>query len=74
MEPLNSGSYPVEMVNNVGERLPKFSREQSLMVKGSFDFIGLNYYTASYAVNVPCTRENKTMFSDACVFLTCKTQ
>ncbi|TKY68191.1 Beta-glucosidase 13 [Spatholobus suberectus] len=70
MEPLKSGSYPVEMVNNTGERLPKFSREQSLMVKGSFDFIGLNYYTVSYAANVPCTRENQTMFTDACVFLT----
>ncbi|KAI4333183.1 hypothetical protein L6164_018021 [Bauhinia variegata] len=33
MEPLHSGSYPAEMVNNAGERLPKFSKEQSLMVK-----------------------------------------
>ncbi|KAK7314302.1 hypothetical protein VNO77_39518 [Canavalia gladiata] len=70
MEPLNSGSYPVEMVNNTGERLPKFSKEQSLMVKGSFDFMGLNYYTSSYAVNAPCTRENQTIFTDACVSLT----
>ncbi|KAG2396450.1 Beta-glucosidase 13 [Vigna angularis] len=51
MEALNSGSYPVEMVNNIGERLPKFSMEQSLMAKGSFDFLGLNYYTAAYAAN-----------------------
>ncbi|XP_014491497.2 beta-glucosidase 12-like [Vigna radiata var. radiata] len=70
MEPLNSGSYPVEMVNNIGERLPKFSMEQSLMAKGSFDFLGLNYYTAAYAANVPCTRENQTMFTDSCVLLT----
>ncbi|KAK3224020.1 hypothetical protein Dsin_011045 [Dipteronia sinensis] len=35
-----------------GERLPKFSTEQSMMVKGSFDFLGLNYYTAYYASNV----------------------
>lgn len=74
MEPLNSGSYPVEMVNNIGERLPKFSMEQSLMAKGSFDFLGLNYYTAAYAANVPCTRENQTMFTDSCVLLTCKAQ
>ncbi|XP_061356886.1 beta-glucosidase 12-like [Gastrolobium bilobum] len=70
MEPLNSGSYPAEMVDNAGGRLPKFSREQSLMVKGSFDFIGLNYYTANYASNVPCTSENQTIFSDACAILT----
>ncbi|XP_061345443.1 beta-glucosidase 13-like [Gastrolobium bilobum] len=69
-EPLNSGSYPAEMVDNAGKRLPKFSREQSLMVKGSFDFIGLNYYTANYAANVPCTSENQTIFSDACAILT----
>ncbi|KAL1346685.1 hypothetical protein HN51_020275 [Arachis hypogaea] len=71
MEPLNFGSYPAAMVKNVGDRLPEFSREQSLMVKGSFDFIGVNYYTASYAAHVPCTRENRTLFTeDACVFLT----
>ncbi|KAL5073144.1 hypothetical protein RYX36_012128 [Vicia faba] len=70
MEPLKSGSYPIEMVNNTGERLPKFSREQSLMVKGSFDFIGINYYTANYAVNAPCITENQTIFSDACVYFT----
>ncbi|KAJ0037370.1 hypothetical protein Pint_24095 [Pistacia integerrima] len=23
------------------------------MIKGSFDFIGLNYYTAMYAANLP---------------------
>nr|POE81598.1 beta-glucosidase 13 [Quercus suber] len=39
MEPLNSGHYPAEMVAHVHERLPQFSREQSSMVKGSFDFI-----------------------------------
>ncbi|XP_016171615.1 beta-glucosidase 12-like isoform X1 [Arachis ipaensis] len=71
MEPLNFGSYPAAMVKNVGDRLPEFSREQSLMVKGSFDFIGVNYYTATYAAHVPCTRENRTLFTeDACVFLT----
>uniref|UniRef100_A0A0D9ZM21 Uncharacterized protein n=2 Tax=Oryza TaxID=4527 RepID=A0A0D9ZM21_9ORYZ len=37
----------------VGNRLPEFSKEQSGMVKGAFDFIGLNYYTSSYADNDP---------------------
>ncbi|MED6189377.1 hypothetical protein PIB30_095481, partial [Stylosanthes scabra] len=71
MEPLNFGSYPASMVKNVGKRLPEFSREQSLMVKGSFDFIGVNYYTSSYAADVPCTTQlGTTMFTDPCVFLT----
>ncbi|KAE8682964.1 Beta-glucosidase 24 [Hibiscus syriacus] len=33
----------------VGNRLPKFTKLQSEILKGSFDFLGLNYYTASYA-------------------------
>jgi beta-glucosidase len=41
------------MRKTVGNRLPKFSKEQSKLVKGAFDFIGLNYYTAYFAENVP---------------------
>uniref|UniRef100_A0A2N9G7W5 Beta-glucosidase n=1 Tax=Fagus sylvatica TaxID=28930 RepID=A0A2N9G7W5_FAGSY len=37
----------------VKNRLPKFTKEQSKLVKGSFDFIGLNYYTANYAAYAP---------------------
>ena len=37
----------------VKDRLPKFTKEQSKLVKGAFDFIGLNYYTAYYAAYAP---------------------
>ena len=37
----------------VGNRLPCFTKEQSELVKGAFDFIGINYYTAYYANNLP---------------------
>jgi len=37
----------------VGERLPRFTKEQSRMLNGSFDFLGLNYYTAFYAAYAP---------------------
>ncbi|KAE9592701.1 hypothetical protein Lal_00028951 [Lupinus albus] len=70
MEPLYSGTYPAVMVNKVGERLPKFTRRQFLMVKGSFDFIGLNYYTSAYAFNTPCQQGKPTMFTDSCARLT----
>ncbi|WVZ03052.1 hypothetical protein V8G54_023858 [Vigna mungo] len=70
MEPLYSGTYPAIMVKNVGGRLPKFTRSEYLMVKGSFDFIGLNYYTSAYATSTPCPRERPTAFTDACVTLT----
>ncbi|KAJ4772079.1 Beta-glucosidase D7 [Rhynchospora pubera] len=53
MDPLTHGEYPMSMRALVGKRLPKFSKEQSEMVKGSFDFIGLNYYTANYADALP---------------------
>ncbi|KAJ9174423.1 hypothetical protein P3X46_013067 [Hevea brasiliensis] len=53
MDPLTYGDYPQSMHALVGNRLPKFTKDQSIMVKGSFDFIGLNYYTAFYVAAVP---------------------
>ncbi|KAE8037054.1 hypothetical protein FH972_009679 [Carpinus fangiana] len=53
MDPLTHGYYPHSMQSLVGNRLPKFSQKQSKLVKGSFDFIGINYYTANYAANAP---------------------
>ncbi|CAN6347635.1 unnamed protein product [Urochloa humidicola] len=53
MDPLIKGDYPLSMRKLVGNRLPKFSKEQSELVKGAFDFIGLNYYTAYFAENIP---------------------
>lgn len=32
----------------VESRLPSFSKEESKRLKGSFDFIGFNHYTAFY--------------------------
>ncbi|KAH7862453.1 hypothetical protein Vadar_005020 [Vaccinium darrowii] len=53
IHPLTYGDYPQSMRSIVGKRLPEFTPEQVLLVKGSFDFIGLNYYTGFYASNVP---------------------
>ncbi|XP_025613797.1 beta-glucosidase 12 [Arachis hypogaea] len=49
MEPLTRGDYPKSMRSLVGKRLPKFSADEVKVVKDSFDFIGLNYYTTNYA-------------------------
>ncbi|XP_057454835.1 beta-glucosidase 12-like [Lotus japonicus] len=70
MKPLNSGSYPVEMVSYLGERLPKFSEEQSAMLKNSFDFIGINYYSTAYAADAECPSQNRTYLTDYCAKLT----
>jgi len=53
MGPLTSGNYPQSMHSLVGKRLPKFTKYEIKLVSGSFDFIGLNYYTSNYAANGP---------------------
>ncbi|XP_004295223.1 PREDICTED: beta-glucosidase 12-like [Fragaria vesca subsp. vesca] len=53
MDPLTNGDYPHSMRSLVGNRLPKFTKEQSKLLIGSFDFLGLNYYTTYYASYTP---------------------
>ncbi|KAG4182560.1 hypothetical protein ERO13_A09G051600v2 [Gossypium hirsutum] len=48
IHPLVYGEYPRTMQVIVGNRLPKFSKEEVKMVKGSFDFVGINQYTTYY--------------------------
>ncbi|CAN1345503.1 Beta-glucosidase 12 [Linum perenne] len=51
MDPLTTGDYPKTMKDIVGNRLPKFTKEESKLLKGSLDFLGINYYTSRYAFN-----------------------
>jgi beta-glucosidase len=53
MDPLTNGDYPKIMRVLVKTRLPKFTKEQSRLVSGSFDFIGINYYSSCYASDAP---------------------
>ena len=48
------GDYPSSMRQRVRDRLPKFTAEQTALIKGSLDFVGINHYTTYYA------RSNKT--------------
>ena len=59
MGPLTTGDYPQSMRSLVGSRLPKFSVEQARLLKGAFDFIGVNYYTTNYAANAHKLRNAK---------------
>ncbi|CAK7331859.1 unnamed protein product [Dovyalis caffra] len=52
LNPITYGDYPSIMRELVQDRLPKFSPLDSMVLKGSLDFVGLNYYTAYYAANV----------------------
>ncbi|XP_031274801.1 beta-glucosidase 17-like [Pistacia vera] len=48
LHPMTFGDYPKTMRYLVGNRLPNFTDEQSILVKGSLNFVGVNYYTARY--------------------------
>ncbi|XP_028799692.1 vicianin hydrolase-like [Neltuma alba] len=63
--PITYGDYPQSMRSIVGDRLPKFTKSESEMLKGSCDFLGINYYTANYAENSLSTSTvNKSYTSD----------
>lgn len=58
MEPCFSGKYPDIMIKNVtGGRLPEFTEEQAKLLKGSYDFIGFNYYSSYYATTLNPSQE-----------------
>ncbi|XP_050378105.1 beta-glucosidase 13-like [Argentina anserina] len=49
IEPFVYGDYPKSMKEFVKERLPSFSAQEKSLIKGSLDFVGINYYTSTYA-------------------------
>ncbi|KAH7575767.1 hypothetical protein JRO89_XS02G0215500 [Xanthoceras sorbifolium] len=53
LHPITYGEYPKTMQEIVGDRLPKFSDEEVLMVKGSLDILGVNQYTTFYMFDPP---------------------
>ncbi|KAK2973065.1 hypothetical protein RJ640_002632 [Escallonia rubra] len=65
MDPITKGDYPHSMRSLLGDRLPRFSKQQSKFLKGSFDFIGLNYYTAYYVADAPNSNTNKSCTTDS---------
>lgn len=48
LHPLVYGDYPPSMRARVKDRLPKFTKEEISLTLKSYDFIGINYYTANY--------------------------
>ncbi|GAB4851995.1 hypothetical protein Ancab_016186 [Ancistrocladus abbreviatus] len=53
LDPIIHGEYPRTMQEIVGDRLPKFTKEERLMVQGSIDLVGINQHTAYYMYNPP---------------------
>ncbi|KAG7610426.1 Glycoside hydrolase family 1 [Arabidopsis suecica] len=71
MEPLTKGKYPYIMRKLVGNRLPKFNSTEARLLKGSYDFLGLNYYVTQYAHALdPSPPEKLTAMTDSLANLT----
>ncbi|GAB4846794.1 Beta-glucosidase 44 [Ancistrocladus abbreviatus] len=61
IHPITYGEYPRTMREIVGDRLPKFTKEERLMVQGSIDFVGINQYTTYYISNPPSPGETQSL-------------
>ncbi|BAS93648.1 Os05g0366800, partial [Oryza sativa Japonica Group] len=48
LDPLVYGDYPEIMKKQAGSRIPSFTKEQSELIRGSADFIGINHYKSLY--------------------------
>ncbi|KFK43731.1 hypothetical protein AALP_AA1G165100 [Arabis alpina] len=59
MDPLTKGDYPLIMKQILKERLPQFTAKEASLVKGSYDFIGVNYYMTQFARNIPHVDPNR---------------
>jgi beta-glucosidase len=47
-DPVFFGKYPDSMLTSLGERLPTFTEDEIEMLRGSWDYFGLNHYTSNY--------------------------
>ena len=51
-DPIYFGDYPASMKASLGGKLPVFTAEEKVLLKGSSDFFGLNHYSTYYARSV----------------------
>jgi beta-glucosidase len=72
VDPVVNGHYPHSMRKYVGSRLPEFSEIESEKLRGSYDFLGVNYYTAKYVSDASNTNvETLSYTTDPKVKYTC---
>ncbi|XP_042479582.1 beta-glucosidase 13-like isoform X2 [Macadamia integrifolia] len=70
LSPITHGNYPKSMRSRVKDRLPEFTKKEMRILKGSFDFLGVNYYTSNYAADDKhCKDANSTYATDSCAKL-----
>jgi len=71
LDPIYFGDYPAVMRENVGNRLPHFSEDEILLLRGCLDFIGINHYTSRYTASgpTPLDPQQSHHFLDQCVIV-----
>ncbi|KAL5721996.1 beta-glucosidase [Ranunculus cassubicifolius] len=62
LHPLVYGEYPSIMQEIVADRLPKFTKSEIKMVRGSMDFLGMNHYTTFYVFDPHQKKSNVTSY------------
>lgn len=67
-DPVIYGDYPESIKKRVGSAMPSFTPEQSAMLKGSIDFLGVNYYTSRW-VSVPDETHDASLSANGIPFL-----
>ncbi|XP_002523071.2 beta-glucosidase 11 [Ricinus communis] len=55
VNPLVFGDYPDTVKKNAGLRLPSFTDHESKVIRGSFDFIGVNHYVTALVKDNPAS-------------------
>lgn len=68
-DPVFKGDYPAVMRQRLGDRLPHFTDEEKVRLKGSADFFGLNHYSTMYVANAHAARENGGVLDDLGVIM-----
>ena len=51
------GDYPDIVKKNAGSKIPVLTPRESKLIKGAFDFIGLNHYNLVYVKDNPSSFE-----------------
>ncbi|CAA7399913.1 unnamed protein product [Spirodela intermedia] len=63
LDPLVFGDYPKSMKKMVGSKIPSITDSQSKQLKGSIDFIAINYYASLYVSNDPAPKRGLEDFN-----------
>ncbi|KAG3120250.1 Beta-glucosidase 32 [Phytophthora idaei] len=58
LNPIVNGDYPAVMRERAGDRLPKFTTEESALLKGSYDIFMINHYASRAITDCDSDRSN----------------